>query len=141
MRALSYVTLFVATSLLVACGDSEVTPPDGATDSGRVDAGGHDAGDAGDAATADAGDAATVDAGGDATIDDAGDGSVDDAGDGSIADGGVDAACDPGDGGCVTCPVAPSDFLNQCSASTCSPFDNATRLPGLLSDGGLPSLP
>ncbi len=52
----------------------------------------------------------------------------------------VDAAvCQTTDGGCYKCtPTTTPEFLNQCTASTCAPFDNATRLPAY--DGGLAPL-
>jgi hypothetical protein len=47
-----------------------------------------------------------------------------------------------GDGGCWSCaPVTQPEFLNQCTGSQCSGFDNASRLQGLYPDGGLPPLP
>jgi hypothetical protein len=47
-----------------------------------------------------------------------------------------DAAACTSDAGCWTCaPATPSQFLNQCTASQCSPFVNAQRLPDY--DGGL----
>lgn len=53
----------------------------------------------------------------------------------------VDAAACTTDAGCWSCPpTTPPQFLNQCTSSTCSPFANATRVPGY--DGGaLPPLP
>ena len=43
---------------------------------------------------------------------------------------------------CFPCmPSAPLEFLNGCTAATCVPFDDSTRLANLLSDGGLPPLP
>jgi hypothetical protein len=53
----------------------------------------------------------------------------------------VDAAACTTDAGCWSCtPSTASQFLNQCTTSTCSPFANGTRIPGY--DGGaLPSLP
>lgn len=52
---------------------------------------------------------------------------------------GADLAC-VGDGGCFSCPPArTSEFLNQCSGSTCARFDNR-RLVLLDPDGGLPPL-
>jgi len=45
-------------------------------------------------------------------------------------------------GGCFSCPpTVTREFLNACTGTDCSPFDNATRLGGLLPDGGLPPLP
>ncbi len=50
-----------------------------------------------------------------------------------------DAAGCTSDSGCWSCtPATPGEFLNQCTSSQCSPFDNATRLPNY--DGGLPPL-
>jgi hypothetical protein len=44
------------------------------------------------------------------------------------------------DAGCWSCtPTTTPEFLNQCTSSQCSPFDNWTRLPNY--DGGLPPLP
>jgi hypothetical protein len=50
-----------------------------------------------------------------------------------------DAAVCTTDAGCWSCtPVTSGEFLNQCTASHCSPFVNALRLPNY--DGGLPPL-
>jgi hypothetical protein len=50
-----------------------------------------------------------------------------------------DAASCGTDGGCWSCtPASSSEFLNQCTSSQCSPFQNAARLPNY--DGGLPPL-
>lgn len=52
--------------------------------------------------------------------------------DGSVVDG---AECTTGDGGCWRCePTTPPEFLNQCTSSQCSPYDNAAHLPAY--DGG-----
>jgi hypothetical protein len=53
----------------------------------------------------------------------------------------VDAAACTSDAGCWSCPPSStSQFLNQCTNSTCSPFDNGSRVPSY--DGGaLPPLP
>jgi hypothetical protein len=51
----------------------------------------------------------------------------------------VDASVCGSDGGCYKCtPTTNDEFLNQCTASACTPFDNTTRLPNY--DGGLPPL-
>jgi hypothetical protein len=51
-----------------------------------------------------------------------------------------DAATCTTDAGCWSCtPTSTPEFLNQCTSSQCSPFDNAQRLPNY--DGGLPPLP
>jgi hypothetical protein len=51
----------------------------------------------------------------------------------------LDAAICTTDAGCWSCTlVTPPEFLNQCTASQCSPFVNAQRLPDY--DGGLPPL-
>jgi hypothetical protein len=56
-----------------------------------------------------------------------------------VADAGVNCY---GDGGCWSCtPQTQPEFLNQCTGSQCSGFDNAARLQGLYPDGGLPPLP
>ncbi len=48
-----------------------------------------------------------------------------------------DAATCTSDAGCWSClPETPAEFLNQCTASQCSPFVNTQRLPNY--DGGLP---
>lgn len=51
-----------------------------------------------------------------------------------------DAAACTADSGCWSCtPTTEPQFLNQCTSSTCVPFDNLSRLPGY--DGGaLPPL-
>jgi hypothetical protein len=58
----------------------------------------------------------------------------------SIVDGHtVDAAVCATDGGCYKCtPTTNAEFLNQCTTSSCSPFNNIQRLPNY--DGGLPPL-
>lgn len=57
----------------------------------------------------------------------------------------VDPCPEPlGQDGCFNCPETTDDseqFLNQCSSSDCSAFDNEERLPHLESDGDLPPLP
>lgn len=62
----------------------------------------------------------------------------------ALTDAGIDAAtCDPtpGANGCYPCaPKTDAEFLNHCSGSQCSPFDNAARLP-LYNGGKLPTLP
>jgi hypothetical protein len=68
---------------------------------------------------------------------------------GGVSDGGAggpkDAAPDinpalcTSDAGCWSCPpLKPEDFLNHCTASQCSHFDDSTRLPPQYRDGGLP---
>lgn len=50
-----------------------------------------------------------------------------------------DAAACTADSGCWSCtPQTPTEFLNQCTSSQCSPFVNAQRLPDY--DGSLPPL-
>jgi hypothetical protein len=53
-----------------------------------------------------------------------------------------DAACFD-DGGCFKCKPATDDqFLNRCTSSACSPFDDKTRIPSSTWDGGkLPPVP
>lgn len=54
----------------------------------------------------------------------------------------VDAGSCVGDGGCFACaPTTSVQFLNRCTSSSCTRFDNATRLTRLNADGGLPPLP
>jgi hypothetical protein len=51
----------------------------------------------------------------------------------------TDASVCTTDAGCWACtPITPPEFLNQCTGSQCSPFDNYQRLPSY--DGGLPPL-
>ena len=51
----------------------------------------------------------------------------------------ADASVCAKDGGCWSCsPLTTAEFLNQCTASQCTPFPNAQRLPSY--DGGLPPL-
>lgn len=45
-----------------------------------------------------------------------------------------------GGAGCFDKPKTTSEFLNQCTNSTCAPFDNAARLP-LFQNGQLPPIP
>jgi hypothetical protein len=63
--------------------------------------------------------------------------------DGELQDGELvpdqDAAACTTDAGCWSCvPTNTNQFLNQCTTSQCSPFNNALRLPDY--DGGLPPL-
>jgi ABC-type phosphate transport system substrate-binding protein len=59
-------------------------------------------------------------------------------------DGGLGVCRDPSGFsglGCWACaPTTREQYLNQCSPSTCLPFDRS-RLVGLLADGGVPALP
>ena len=57
---------------------------------------------------------------------------------GTGADGGT--GNEGGDGGsdCVRNPTRPEDFLNRCTSSRCSPFDNFARIPRF--NGTLPDL-
>lgn len=65
--------------------------------------------------------------------------------DGAASSGGLDAAVDPackGANGCYTCePKNELDFLNACTDSQCTPFDNAARLPLYMAGKALPPLP
>lgn len=83
----------------------------------------------------DVADDAATDASADVAVDAAADVAVDGSADV------VDASCAPGDGGCFACPTTSSEIINRCTAASCARFDNATRLPRLLADGGLPPLP
>lgn len=72
---------------------------------------------------------------------DSGSSSSQDAGQYAPADTGPpeDAAACTADSGCWSCtPQTTTEFLNQCTSSQCSPFNNATRLPDY--DGSLPPL-
>jgi hypothetical protein len=43
---------------------------------------------------------------------------------------------------CYPCaPTGAIQFLNACTSATCVPFDDGTRVTGLLPDGALPPLP
>jgi hypothetical protein len=43
---------------------------------------------------------------------------------------------------CYPCaPTTVIQFLNACTSATCVPFDDVTRVTGLLPDGALPPLP
>jgi hypothetical protein len=54
--------------------------------------------------------------------------------------GGAPPNCD-GPNGCYSCPPKTGDqFLNACTGSQCSPFDNVARLP-LYNNGNLPAIP
>ncbi len=53
------------------------------------------------------------------------------------------AQCD-GPDGCFDCPEGKTELyllVNACTDSSCSPFNNKTRLPKLNNDGSLPPLP
>ena len=67
------------------------------------------------------------------------DGRSDAGSDATATDASFDAATCATDAGCWACaPSTTAEFLNQCTASHCSPFKNAQRLPDY--DGGLPPL-
>jgi hypothetical protein len=73
-------------------------------------------------------------------------GNIDGGSTGGASDGGpADSGAPPctlgeGDGGCIRCPPkSTDDFLNQCTSSTCYPFDDAARLPRY-NNGSLPTL-
>lgn len=54
--------------------------------------------------------------------------------------GGAPPNCD-GPNGCYSCPPKTgTQFLNACTGSQCSPFDNVARLP-LYNNGTLPPIP
>jgi hypothetical protein len=54
--------------------------------------------------------------------------------------GGAPPNCD-GPNGCYACPPKTgSQFLNACTTTQCSPFDNVKRLP-LYNNGNLPPIP
>jgi hypothetical protein len=130
-------TLLCAGALVVACSNSSNPTP-----SNPIYNVSGDGGDAGkdasvtdssevvpdaDAAKADTSTEPVADAG------DAGDGASD-----AGQEAAVDAASCAADGGCWSCtPASTPEFLNQCTSSECSPFDNLQRLPDY--DGG--SLP
>jgi hypothetical protein len=144
------VAALVATAILVgACSNNSgnPTPPvytvtgDGGPEAGE---GGtttpSDAGDAGDAsdAASDADTGATKPPSDSSTGDSSG--PTGEAGTEAGAEAGLDAGCD-GEAGCWSCaPTSTTEFLNQCTSSQCTPFNNLQRLPDY--DGGaLPPLP
>jgi hypothetical protein len=67
---------------------------------------------------------------------------VADTGEVVVDTGTPDANCF-GDAGCFACePKNTDQFLNQCSGSQCSKFDDKTRIPSSVWDGGaLPTVP
>jgi hypothetical protein len=93
--------------------------------------------------TTDSGGSETGDSQGDAGPNSDAGATTDASGDGPLLDAlpDVDAAACTTDAGCWSCaPTSASQFLNQCTSSTCTPFSNATRVPSY--DGGaLPPLP
>jgi hypothetical protein len=112
----------VAVVLLVACNGTQGSDAGDSSFDGFVSAP--------DARSDVTGDALSVDTASDVSTDLVTDASTDATG---------EVGCD-GQGGCYACaPSTPLQFLNQCTNSQCSPFDNTT-LP-LLADGGLPPLP
>lgn len=60
-----------------------------------------------------------------------------------VVDTGVPDANCFADGGCFACePKTNEQFLNRCSGSQCSKFDDKTRIPSSVWDGGaLPPMP
>jgi hypothetical protein len=116
-------TTFLSTAALVACGSSDDNPAPG-TPVFTLDGGG--------TPTPDASVSPDGSGGNDSGI-------TPDTG--IIADTGplpdVDAAACTRDSGCWSCtPESVPQFLNQCTGSQCTPFDNVGRVPGY--DGGLP---
>ena len=65
-----------------------------------------------------------------------------DTGEVTVDTGTPDANCF-GDGGCFACdPKVTEQFLNRCSGSQCSKFDEKARIPSSVWDGGaLPAVP
>ena len=60
---------------------------------------------------------------------------------GTGGDGSGGAANCDGPNGCYSCPPKTgSQFLNACTSTQCSPFDNGKRLP-LYNNGNLPPIP
>jgi hypothetical protein len=65
---------------------------------------------------------------------------------GTTGSSGGTSSGDPGlaDGGCFDAASAPpsatKQFLNQCNAGGCFPFDNAQRIEGFTAGGALPPL-
>lgn len=154
MRATTLLTLALALSFgcksteEVVPTDSSTLPQDVARDVAAdtqndvaADVSQTDAADAtvADATVADATDATDADGATDADVitADASDGASD-----AVSDVAADAApsC-VSDGGCSCSPTTSDEFINRCTGSTCSPFNNAARLPRLLPDGGRPPLP
>jgi hypothetical protein len=131
MRAAVVASLFslvVAAGLVEACssGNSNPVPPVYTITEAGADSG--DSSPAGD-----------VSSGQDSAAPPPGDSSVPDSANDS-AETSVDAASCGADGGCWNCtPATAQEFLNQCTSSQCTPFDNLQRLPDW--DGGaLPPL-
>ena len=118
--------LFVVAGVIAACSsESNPKPPDNefTTSSGTTSTSASGTGGAGGGATASSGSSTST-----AT------------GTGGGGTGGVPPNCD-GPSGCYSCPPKTGNqFLNACTNSQCSPFDNVARLP-LYNNGNLPAIP
>lgn len=128
--------------LLFACGsEAESTPPN--TDRPPVDGGPGDGTGSVDADSPDASEPTdTHDAArGDTHADVDRPSDVDNSNVADVSDVVSSEACYTDDG-CYDCiPIDEITYLNACSDSACTPFDNRTRLPLLNGDGTLPPLP
>jgi hypothetical protein len=123
----------------LACSSSNdnPTPPNNSFTTGSTTGGG---GAGGKASTTTTATTATTGGGGQGGQGGAGPGGGGHGGSGGTGGTGGQVDCN-GPNNCYKCPpVAELQFLNQCTASQCSPFDNAARLP-LYNNGNLPPLP
>ena len=81
---------------------------------------------------------------GDYRVDD-GDAAIDSAVDTASEAGEAAPSCsmyDAAGGQCFPCtPTLDPEFLNACTGAQCVPFDDTTRVRGVLADGGLPPVP
>ena len=72
----------------------------------------------------------------------------------AVGDAAIEAASEAGEaapscsmydaagGRCFPCaPTLDPEFLNACTGAQCVPFDDTTRVSGVLADGGLPPVP
>ena len=128
--ALFASALFAIAGTIAACSsDSNPKPPDNnfTTSSGTSASGTGGAGGAGASVSASA-------SSGSSTSSSAASGT------GGGGTGGAPPNCD-GPNGCYSCPPKTGNqFLNACTNSQCSPFDNVARLP-LYNNGNLPPIP
>ena len=138
----TYSLLAIAASTFaIACGDDEDNDDSTTIPSrgGSTASGGAPAGEGGESGAPSGGRTPTGGTGGAASNQAGADAGGSDGGGGDLGAAGA-VSCDPqGEYDCYPCaPKTNEQYLNQCSDTECSPFDNSERIPGF--DGTLPEL-
>jgi hypothetical protein len=154
VQALMILSGLASAIAVVACSADDNPEPStpvisgGAGGTSSAGAGGSSAGKGGSSAGGSAGISGTSGAAGETGSEGGAggeSGSTGEGGDGGEAGTGGGAICTPGStgpGGCFLCPSTGIQYLNQCTDSQCSHFDNARLLyPGYTPGGALPPLP